>query len=383
MPKQSSMKIRKVTKRKQSSDDCDTEEEDKKEIKKENKKVCNDEEEENKEEENKDFTPRAPRGQVGAIKFDCMDVLPLNSKIYESKDPTENVIFSHPFFSIFLGPSRSGKTTTWINMLKNPDMLFNRFQEIYYFITTWDDDDIYQDNLITDERFVVKDFDPQFFEHIIEEKERIVQIAIEKAEDGKDINPYDVLPKSLFIVDDNIGNRNLSGRLWSMMDVLATRGRKFNISTILTLQYLRGHASTVVRGNTSDLVCFFLPNKKEQKRVLEEFCGSVKMSDMLAMYNYCFQYSHDKYNFFHIQTFNTNNFTKYRKNFNTILIPPSLKKQFLLTNKLWGAEGVQQRLEWAERPVLGQSTDQANKEEESKPCKPLKGMCQPTPKTHQ
>jgi Poxvirus A32 protein len=258
----------------------------------------------------------------GEIEFDCLKIKPLDKKaLNESSNFSDNVVLKHPFFSIFLGPSRSGKTTTWINLLKNPSMLYKKFEQVYYFIPTWDDDDIYTQNLETEDEFVIKDYSPHIFEAILKSRENLIE-AHKKAK-GVDAPMDGVLPPTLFIVDDNIGNRFLSARMYSMLDVLATRGRKFNISVIVTIQFMRNIASTVVRGNATDLFIFFIPNAEEQKKVLMEFQGSVEQEDIIKMYRSCFKKEEDKYNFFYIANFITNNRIKFRKNLNTILLPPS------------------------------------------------------------
>lgn len=265
---------------------------------------------------------------VGSLSFDCLKIVPLDNKVLnESNDKEEDKsTLNHPFFSIFLGPSRSGKTTAWMNMLKNPRLLYKKFDEVYFFVPTWNEDPIYAKNIKIEKEFIITDYSPDFFERMLERRRIILEAHMR--EKGDDFEVDDILPKTLIIVDDNIGNRHLSGRMWTMMDTLATRGRKFNMSVILTIQYLRGVTSRVVRGNATDVFIFFLPDADEQKVVLSEFTGSITKEDIFAMYRRCFQSSDDKWNFFYVQNFNTNNYTKFKKNLNTILIPPSLLQDF-------------------------------------------------------
>ena len=265
---------------------------------------------------------------VGEIDFSCLKVVPLENKnLNESSfDQGLELTLKPPFFALFLGPSRSGKTTAWLNFLKNPQLLYNRFQEIHYFIPTWNEDAIYERNIKTEKKYVYTVFKKEIFENMISEREKLV--AAYKKVHGESFDIENILPRTLIIVDDNIGTRDLSAYVYNMLDVLATRGRKFNISTILTIQYLRGVASRIVRGNATDLFIFYLPDAEEQKKVLTEFQGSITKEDILSMYRSCFQTTQDKWNFFYIQNFNTNIFNKFRKNLGTVLIPPSVIDKF-------------------------------------------------------
>ena len=258
--------------------------------------------------------------------FKCFKIVPLDNKsLNESKDnPNEEFLLKPPFFSIFLGPSRAGKTTAMLNLLKNKTMFYKQFEEVYFFVPTWFDDAIYTNNVKIEDKYIITDYSPEIFTRIIKEKEAIVEAH--KKVNGEKATVDGLLKKCLFVVDDNIGKRDLSGRLWTMMDVLATRGRKYNISTCLLIQALRGAASKNVRGNTTDVFIFYLPDGEEQKKVLSEFQGSVDKKDILAMYRQCFKDSQDKWSFFNIKNFETNNFIKFRKNFDTFLVPPSLQQ---------------------------------------------------------
>lgn len=274
--------------------------------------------------------------KVTETNFNCLNIVPLENKnINENnEDVFLELTFKPPFFAVFLGPSRSGKTTTWLNMLKNPNMLYKRFQEVYYFIPTWFEDPIYTHNIKVENKYVQTEYNPEFFENLI--KDRAELIDAYKKVHGPDFDIENKLPKTLIIVDDNIGTKKLSARTFSMLDVLATRGRKYNISTILTIQYLRSVASRIVRGNATDMIIFFMPDAEEQKKVLKEFQGSVTIQDMIQMYRSCFQEDKDKWNFFYIKNFQTNNRNKFRKNLNTVLLPPSISLQ-----KSWDAEHVE------------------------------------------
>jgi hypothetical protein len=280
---------------------------------------------------------------VEKLEFTCLKVVPLDNKnLNESAfDQSLQLTLKPPFFSIFLGPSRSGKTTTWLNFLKNPQLLFKRFSEIHYFIPTWNEDAIYDQNIKTERKYVHSEFKQADFEGMIREREQL--IAAYKKVHGDDFDIEAILPRTLIIVDDNIGTRALSGHVYSMLDILATKGRKFNISTILTIQYLRGVTSRIVRGNATDLFIFYLPDADEQKMVLTEFQGSITKEDILSMYRSCFQSTQDKWSFFYIQNFNTNIFNKFRKNLSTILIPPSLTDKFKKDHPEWAAKVVDQK----------------------------------------
>lgn len=259
------------------------------------------------------------------IKFGCLDIRPLDTKLLNEEDSIDNVVLRHPFFAILLGPSRSGKTTTWMNILKNPSMLYKKFEQVYYFIPTWHSDDIYTKNIDTEDEFVIQDYSPDVFDRIIRSREMLIEAH--KKKNGEDASMDGVLPPTLFVVDDNVGSRFLSSRMFTMLDVLATKGRKFNISVIVAIQFMRNITSPVVRGNATDIFIYNIPNAEEQKEVLKEFQGSVEATDILKMYRSCFKYSSDKYNFFYISNFVTNNRIKFRKNLNTILIPPSLSEK--------------------------------------------------------
>lgn len=275
---------------------------------------------------------------VAEIPFSCLKIVPLDNKNLNENtfDKSLDLTLKPPFFAIYLGPSRSGKTTTWLNFLKNPELLFKRFHRVHYFIPTWNEDTIYEKNLLTEKTYVYTEFKKEIFEDLISEREKLVEAY--KRVHGDEYDVDNILPRTLIIVDDNIGTRALSGHVYNMLDILATRGRKLNISTILTIQYLRGVTSRIVRGNATDLFIFYLPDAEEQKKVLTEFQGSITREDILSMYKSCFQTSQDKWNFFYIQNFNTNVFNKFRKNLNTVLIPPSLLENFKSKYPEWGAK---------------------------------------------
>ena len=101
-------------------------------------------------------------------KFNCLNIVPLDDGAVNEDTSETNVIFKHPFYAVFLGPSRSGKTTTWLNVLKNKDLLYGKFEEILYFIPTWYDDPIYDQELDVDPSDVFIDYNPRFLKKKID-----------------------------------------------------------------------------------------------------------------------------------------------------------------------------------------------------------------------
>jgi len=311
---------------------------------------------------------------VDEVKYDCIEIVKLDEgSVNENKDD-KNLAFTTPFCSLFLGPSRSGKTTTWINMLKNKDLLLHRFEEIYYFIPTWNEDPIYDQNLLVDPKHIILDYDPVFTKAIIDGKRLFVENHLAQEENmNKSVDG--LLPNCLFIVDDNVGTRELGSRMFTTLDILATRGRKYNISLIIAAQYLKGVISTIVRSNLTDICIYFLPNSDVQKGVLEEFKGTVSLNEARAMYNKCFEGGEtQKHNFFYIQNFNTNINTKYRKNLNTFLIPRTEEKTRLLPLKRGGKTqldnlNVNKKIKVEEKPTqqkVSSLSDKKEKKEEEK-----------------
>ena len=273
---------------------------------------------------------------IDQIKFECLNVVPLDD-VPVNEDEGVSTVFKHPFFAVFLGPSRSGKTTTWINLLKNKNLFYEKFEEIYYYIATWNDDPIYDDNLDVDPRDIILEYDPAHLEAIIEGKKRMSEHLTGREDGKKRVIADQHLPPCLVVVDDNVGTKGMSSRAFTLIDILATKGRKFNISVILSIQFLRNVLSTIARANVSDLCIFYLPNADEQERVLKEFRGNLTKEEIKAMYDACFQSERDKHNFLYIQNFNTNRNTKCRKNFNTFLrpvYPPDEENQFNTNNML-------------------------------------------------
>jgi len=266
-------------------------------------------------------------------KYDCIDIVKLDDGYVNENKEEKPLAFTIPFCSLFLGPSRSGKSTTWINMLKNKDLLYGRFDEVYYFIPTWNEDPIYDKNLLVDPKYICLDYDPLFTKRIIDEKKTFVENHLARPE-NLNKSSDGILPPCLFIVDDNVGTKELSSRMFTILDMLATRGRKYNISLIIAAQYLEGVVSTIVRANLTDICLYFIPNTERLKRALLEFKGTVSLPEARAMYNCCFEGGEkSKHNFLYIQNFNVNKNTKFRKNLNTFLIATTSEKQRLLPLK--------------------------------------------------
>ena len=56
--------------------------------------------------------------------------------VYNKSKDNDNEIFQHPFSCLITAPRGSGKSNLVVNLLNRPDLLKNKFDEIYYFSPT-------------------------------------------------------------------------------------------------------------------------------------------------------------------------------------------------------------------------------------------------------
>jgi len=179
-----------------------------------------------------------------------------------------------------IAPRHSGKTTLYTNLLLNPNF-FNATENcdggVYVFSPT-----------------VMSDFTAKWLREVYSESlyPKYQDSVLKDVMTLQESYPPDERPKTMIILDDNIGTRT------KYFDNLCTRSRHYNTSIIASVQAFR-HLNKVARSNMSDCILGKTYNAKEMQAIYEEvgaLCGSKKR--FFKMWSYA---CNQKYHFMYMK----------------------------------------------------------------------------------
>ena len=255
-----------------------------------------------KEESDDDRTDH-PKGWTESPKvsngYDVIVSKTNKDKLYQPACCMNEVLPKLPFSAICVGKSGSGKTLAMTSMLKNPNMLKDCFDFIFFFTGSKPDKEIIKDLKLKKDCIKV-DFTEKDVKEIIEKLEKYIE------EDGFNENT----PSTLFIFDDILGNTDFLKS--KTMTKLATSNRHINTTFFLLSQYYK-KIPPVIRTNAS-YIMFFPSNAQEVEKLAEEM--TPPRMDKKTFIQYVNHACSDKHSFLGINNKSDN---KLRKNFSIIL----------------------------------------------------------------
>ena len=219
----------------------------------------------------------------------------LNEKVFETDHGSS--LMKHPFFFVLLGPSSSGKTTAWLNLLTRADLYRGFVDRIYFFVPTWYSDEIYEEVLDVHENDIFDNFDLTNAERILKEQKLLPERKI------------------LFVIDDALaaeGAQKLSSE--TIIQKLATTGRKYNASVIYSTQNLKQCINPIVRENMTHLAMFFSSNQQEKKKCFKEIRGLQSEKEVEQIYDACFS-DGKPHHFLFVSLHDPSPLTRYRKDY--------------------------------------------------------------------
>jgi hypothetical protein len=200
-------------------------------------------------------------------------------------DKLNPILLKPPFLLVINGSVRSGKSNLIINFLYNNNFYKNIFDNIVYISPTVNLDNTLQ-HLDED---IVKVDNPELMD------ETLMKI-VENQEDNKKEH-------TLIIIDDCLGFIKRG----SYLTYLATRYRHFRISLLITSQDYKS-IPNIVRANASGYIIFKTSNKKEYKKLEDEF-GSL-FENFKELYEMC---TNKLYSFMFINLRNLNVYSDFEK----------------------------------------------------------------------
>jgi len=168
---------------------------------------------------------------------------PENKIVVYNKGSVDNKeIFQHPFSCLITAPRGSGKSNLVVNLLNRPDLLKNKFDEIYYFSPT-----IYLD---------------QTLEHLNNKKIfKCDEISNDKLNNLlESVKEDEERQKILIVLDDCI--EFVNNKKSSAINKLFFKGRHFSISVVVITQKYKA-VNPLLRQNAL-LHIFFRPNNNQE-----------------------------------------------------------------------------------------------------------------------
>jgi hypothetical protein len=204
-------------------------------------------------------------------------------------DKLDDRLLKPPFLWIFQGNVKSGKSNLVMNVIYNDNMYHKIFDQVI-FISPTIHQDLTLEKLREDDEIIKLD-NP-------EEMDNILKKIVESQE--KPENKDDHL---LIIIDDCLGFIK-SG---SYLTFLATRYRHSRVSLLLTSQDFRS-VPNIIRANASGYIIFKTSNKKEYKKLEDEF-GSL-FPNFEELYEIC---TNKLYSFMFINLRNLNVYSDFEK----------------------------------------------------------------------
>jgi hypothetical protein len=202
-------------------------------------------------------------------------------------DKLDPILLKPPFLLIINGSVRSGKSNMIINMIYNDNFYKKVFDNIVYISPTVNLDNTLQ-HLDED---IIKVDNPEYLDETLKK-------IVESQEDIENENEH-----TLIIIDDCLGFLKRG----SYLTYLATRYRHFRISLIITSQDFRS-VPNIIRANASGYLIFKTSNKKEYKKLEDEF-GSL-FPNFQELYEMC---TNKLYSFMFLNLRNLNVYSDFEK----------------------------------------------------------------------
>lgn len=202
-------------------------------------------------------------------------------------DKLNPVLLKPPFLLVINGSVRSGKSNLIVNLIYNNNFYKKIFDNIVYISPT-----VYIDNTLQhlDDDDVLKFDNP-------EKLDDILKTVVESQ--NKDNHKKE---HTLIIIDDCLPLKR-----GSYLTYLATRYRHFRISLIITSQDYRS-VPNIIRANASGYLIFKTSNKKEYKKLEDEF-GSL-FENFEELYEMC---TNKLFSFMFINLRNLNVYSDFEK----------------------------------------------------------------------
>jgi hypothetical protein len=202
-------------------------------------------------------------------------------------DKLNPVLLKPPFLLVINGSVRSGKSNLIVNLIYNNNFYKKIFDNIVYISPT-----VYIDNTLQhlDDDDVLKFDNP-------EKLDDILKTVVESQNEDNHKKEH-----TLIIIDDCLPLKR-----GSYLTYLATRYRHFRISLIITSQDYRS-VPNIIRANASGYLIFKTSNKKEYKKLEDEF-GSL-FENFEELYEMC---TNKLYSFMFINLRNLNVYSDFEK----------------------------------------------------------------------
>jgi len=183
-------------------------------------------------------------------------------KIKEATGTKRGILPSFPCCCMFVGLSKSGKSTLVKELLMDPKMLHGYFQTIVFLSPTSGTDETIIRPLDLPKENVIKDFSEEKLDEIIQAQKKVVE--------NKGWNYARKHNRILLIIDDAISNQKFL-RSKTMMDLCALC-RHYHISTFFLIQSYK-MVARACRINMRGLA-LFQSNRDETDRIVDERCSS-------------------------------------------------------------------------------------------------------------
>jgi hypothetical protein len=202
-------------------------------------------------------------------------------------DKLNPVLLKPPFLLVINGSVRSGKSNLIVNLIYNNNFYKKIFDNIVYISPT-----VYIDNTLQhlDDDDVLKFDNP-------EKLDDILKTVVESQNEDSHKKEH-----TLIIIDDCLPLKR-----GSYLTYLATRYRHFRISLIITSQDYRS-VPNIIRANASGYLIFKTSNKKEYKKLEDEF-GSL-FENFEELYEMC---TNKLFSFMFINLRNLNVYSDFEK----------------------------------------------------------------------
>jgi hypothetical protein len=192
-----------------------------------------------------------------------------------------------PYFSntLMVAPTNTGKTNMAINLLDRKEFYGRKFDKIYLFSSTFQQDDLWRSC-----KTVRKEDMTSIYLQLNDKNiQAVLNEQTEAKKSGEPIN-------SLMILDDMMYELHKC----KLMQTLLTRNRHFYLTIWITTQKYNTYVSPIIRNNCRFFILFGISNKKEREVILDELSGKVSEQQLEMMWNYA-RGDHD-YNFLVIDT---------------------------------------------------------------------------------
>lgn len=237
----------------------------------------------------------------------------IHNKLTDIIKPSDNMINQtnkpfppspQPFVYLVVGRKGSGKTSVILNLLNSPDAFQKRFNNIFLFSKTAEND-IKLKKLVNELKEDDKFYDKLTDDDINEVLDKIKEFNKEYLEKHKNKKP-----ENLIIFDDCLDSLPLSIEKNSALNKLIVGHRHYKTSVIISVQKWSA-VNRLIRNNSDCISYFTNQNDKENKSFQEEY----GISDALLKFA-----TNEPHSFLHL-TFLNNAQKTYFKRFSRIIIP--------------------------------------------------------------